>query len=598
MATGDKGHVEVHVLDRNRWEEAARTPSFDVSYEVLGSNAPVADCIAIRDAITNAIRANDPGALHVQDIARHMEMPSLVERVLDRLRDRSFFTGAVLVAVGVVLTQDWLGALILASLLAVTGFWLRAVHLDGPFLTGGEVQRFLEAELPLKELIRSVLFNERHPPLLFFVLHAIRDWNHSEMMGRMPAVVAGSLIGPAILLAACWVRRNPPSAPSSLASVPAVCAALVASFSPVLVLRSRELSELTTFGLLAVVAVTATLRSCEQASRGSLWLLAIGHALLFWTYYLAGFLLIGFWLMLRLTGPLPRRVIRAAALGSVAGLPSLAFAALSLVHDYPTRQKARLFSQFLWGERTVAEVGREVFDIVANTFGMPLLVVGVLIAVVAVARKDRAVLSPIAASAAVAGGMLVLVSPARIQPYYFVSALPLLLLALALFEPPNSTVTRWAVPGLLALATASAVPRLLAREADLIYAGDGAEYGRRFAPQIQARAESRVALGSLSDITVVAFGIARHVGVPINWHSFHPEDGAIVVNGLRQRFIALGPDVVRPPQETLDTLAKVGSFLAVTENPSPFPAVNSWMEHCTELDHTVVRRLLLCPGEQ
>ena len=98
MASSAARHVEIHLLDQGRWNEALHTASFDVAYEAFGSTAPAADCTAVLDAIHAAIRANDPGGLRIADLARHAGVPTALDRVLDRLRgERALVAGALLV---------------------------------------------------------------------------------------------------------------------------------------------------------------------------------------------------------------------------------------------------------------------------------------------------------------------------------------------------------------------------------------------------------------------------------------------------------------------------------------------------------------------
>ena len=462
-----------------------------------------------------------------------------------------------------------------------------------------DVQRLFTAHLPLGDLIGAAL-RDRHPPFMFFLLHAAERCGQSEAVVRLPAVIAGALIGPAILGAARWLRHATPAPGARATSIAAVCAALVATASPVLVDRSREVSELTVFGLLAVITLTASLRACERPTRAARWIVALGHALLLWTYYLAVFLLFGFWLAMRWAGRIEPRTRRAAALGSVAGLPSLVFAGVTLLRDYPLRQTARLFPQVVWGEQPVAALAREVGYTIVNALGGPLVVVIAACVVVAVARRQRAVVAPFAGAAAVAAGMLMLVQPARIQAYYIVCALPLLLLALALCKLPQAPRRRALSAAVVALATVASVPRLLADAADRIYAPDPAAFGRRFAQVITARPETRVAVTFTPDTTLLAYSLARAAGIAIDWRDLREQDGSVAVTGLRQRFVpllqwsALSAGAGQRATAALDALAGAGDFLVVADKSAAMPEVDAWLQRCAELDHTAVRRLLQC----
>jgi len=297
-ATGGAQRIEIHILDRGSWPEAAHTPSFDVGYEVYGTHAPASDVAAVMTAVVDAVRANDPGNLRVADLARRSHTPSTLERILDRLRGgRGFVAGGLLVGVSVLLAQSSAGYCTLALLLAGLGLWLRATSLGLPFALDLDVQQLFTAHLPLLEGVWSTAFHNRHPPLMFLPLHAVQRWGQSEVVVRLPAVIAGTLIGPAILIGARWIRAEAAQArpPRYLA---AVCAALAAAASPIFIDRSREVTELALFGLLAVLTVAVALRANQRPTAVTLAVVAVGHALLFWTYYLAVFALVGFFYLL------------------------------------------------------------------------------------------------------------------------------------------------------------------------------------------------------------------------------------------------------------------------------------------------------------
>src|SRR5437870_640232 len=88
VATSPTGRVELHVLDRGRWLDAAHTPSSDVAYEVLATSAPRTEAQAVTDAVAAAIERNDPGGLHVVE-GSIWRRSTGVERILDPLRGYS-----------------------------------------------------------------------------------------------------------------------------------------------------------------------------------------------------------------------------------------------------------------------------------------------------------------------------------------------------------------------------------------------------------------------------------------------------------------------------------------------------------------------------
>jgi len=220
--------------------------------------------------------------------------------------------------------------------------------------------------------------------------------------------------------------------------------------------------------------------------------------------------------------------------------------------------------------------------------------------VVAVVRRDRAVAAPIVAATSVAVAMVLLVGAARIQPYYIVCALPLLLLGLASMQLPTLPRARWAVAALLATMTAAATPRLLANDADRIYSPDPGAFGPRFAQLIASRPEARIALAFGPDVTLLAYYLTRASGMEIDWRNLRDQQVRVEVDGLRQEFVPLlQPGTMdegsgQRALARLEELAIGGDFLAVADSPPADRGIGAWLERCTELDRTSGRRLVYC----
>ncbi len=599
--TSGTRHIELHILDRGSWNEAAHTPSFDVGWEGYGTNAPVEDCYLVRETVAAYIRANDPGGLRVGNLARHAELPTLLERVLDSIRGpRGYVAGALLVGISATLAALPFGPLALGVLLAGLSFWIRATRLDLPFHIDGEVQRLFTGHLPLIEMLRLSAFEERHPPLMFILLHMVQTFGQSEAIVRLPAVVAGTLTGPAILAMAHWLRSDGPGGRPVTSSIAAACAALVAVASPELIVRSREVSELAVFGLISVLTLGAAVRACRHPTPVALLVVGIGHALLLWTYYLAPFLLVGFWSTMWWIGRGSRRPMLAAALGSVLGLPGPIFAALAWVRDLPGRQAAARFPELMWGEQPPSQIASEIGWIVLHGLSVPFVVLVVLLALRSLVRREWGAVAPLVGAAAVAAAMVALVPSARIQAYYFVCVLPLFPLALALCELPATGFSRIFAAVAISAVTAATVPHGLTRDADRIYTANPSASGRRYARLINSRPESHVAVLFPWDCRLVAYNLALEAGIEIDWRDLRKQGGEITIEGLRQRFVAMSERptyeaAAAPMVASFDALSQRGDFIALVPLPLHMKEVDDWLRRCAVLDRTPVDRLLLCP---
>src|SRR6185312_6396911 len=84
-----------------------------------------------------------------------------------------------------------------ASFLLVLGFLIRIWHASGTFLNSDEVMHFAAANQPTWLQSYKVSLAISHPPLLIFVEHVWRVFGTSELMLRLPLILAG--------MAFCWV---------------------------------------------------------------------------------------------------------------------------------------------------------------------------------------------------------------------------------------------------------------------------------------------------------------------------------------------------------------------------------------------------------
>jgi Dolichyl-phosphate-mannose-protein mannosyltransferase len=83
-----------------------------------------------------------------------------------------------------------------ACALLATGFLVRAWHASGSFLNSDEVMHFAAANQTSWLQTYRISLAISHPPLLIFLLHVWRALGTSELMLRMPSIIAG--------IAFCW----------------------------------------------------------------------------------------------------------------------------------------------------------------------------------------------------------------------------------------------------------------------------------------------------------------------------------------------------------------------------------------------------------
>jgi uncharacterized membrane protein len=168
-----------------------------------------------------------------------------------------------------------LGAITLAGLglrLAVTrGIWL------------DEAISIHDARLSLHDMFRTLYYGDRHPPLHYLVLWLnARAFGYSEFALRIPSVLAGTLVIPALyeLGRELYDRRT------------GLIAAAFAAVSPLLVWYSQEVRMYSFVTLFGVLALLTQLRVIRRPSFGNWACYILATAALLWSHYF-GLLLIG-----------------------------------------------------------------------------------------------------------------------------------------------------------------------------------------------------------------------------------------------------------------------------------------------------------------
>jgi uncharacterized membrane protein len=160
--------------------------------------------------------------------------------------------------------------------LAVVGFGLRLMVTRSIWLD--EAISITQAQLPFKEMLAS-LRGDVHPPLHHAVLWlTVRLLGTGELAVRMPSVIAGTLLIPALYGAGrdLYDRRV------------GLAAATLGTVAPVAIWYSQEARMYSMFMLFSLIAVWAQVRVLRAGRRPGAWAVySIATAAMIWTQYFA-----------------------------------------------------------------------------------------------------------------------------------------------------------------------------------------------------------------------------------------------------------------------------------------------------------------------
>ena len=179
----------------------------------------------------------------------------------------------------------------------------------------------------------------------------------------------------------------------------------------------------------------------------------------------------------------------------------------------------------------------------------------------------------------------------RMQPYYAVLALPLLLQVVAEAELP--------VAGQVWIAAAGVA--FLVRAAPLLpplYAS-GPSF-RGFAEEIRRAGQTRVATVAFYDATLLAYELARQEGVTLRVDRIRRSEDEIRVAGLAETLVPLvwthapGAD---PDTAALRRLRALGPSWVLSRPDLELPALDRELARCAVVRETAVARLLSCPAD-
>ncbi len=613
---GEGGAIEIHVLDKGRWKGIRESTSFGIAYEVPRSSASVEECEKITEQIAEAVRKNDSGELGLVDTIplRAEADPPTISRALDRaIGLRGLAIGLCLCAVTWLLASLRFGGAIVSLWLLGLGVFLRGAELGVPFVRDQDVQRLFTGNLPFSQVLTGQGLSDRHPPLYFLVLHLAQWFGQSESVVRFPAVICGALLGPSLVWAAWVLRRR--------LDVGAILG-LTATVSVELISRSREVSSIPLFGLMAIAAVVALVRCDESPNRKWTALVVITHGLMLWTYYIAIFTILGNLLALFIaqrrcsarqssstlssTRRLSRSTLKPVGLGFLLGSPALVLGGITFFRDRGARVTAEQHPTLAWGSHRPGEMAESLLSVFSGAFGAAFVAIFVLATAWALLRRRLEVLLASSAFIATAVGIVALSPFARVQPYYVVAVLPLVLLALLIAG--SDVVAHRKEPWLGAAAfccvlAATVVPHV--NQTRVLYIPDSDAFMPEFAAVIAKRDERRVVTIAHYDTTLLAYYLAQKAGKQMDWARMKPEDGGgFRLEGVERSVQpvvyshALGDDPNMEAEQFLRQAMLSEPVLVVSREGFHLEGASQLLRRCDLIAQAGTGKLHRCPGER
>jgi hypothetical protein len=197
--------------------------------------------------------------------------------------------------------------------LLFAGLLLRLVPAASNFLNPDEAQHYLLSQQPSLRLTYQASLTTAHPPLLILLLHYWSALGKSELMLRMPSVLAGT--------AFCWMMflwlRNVAGRGAALAGLALLL------FSPPLIQLSGEIRQYALLLVFMAGCLYGFDRAVEERSAGLMLLSSLALDLAILSHYSAFVfaLAFGIYALLRLRSAKPARAVtRAWMLGQVSAL--------------------------------------------------------------------------------------------------------------------------------------------------------------------------------------------------------------------------------------------------------------------------------------
>lgn len=218
----------------------------------------------------------------------------------------------------------WTAALVLALIIGIA---LRLYNVGGPSLWLDEGLTYKVARAPVPDIPSVSLHSERTPPLHYALIHALLQFDDSELTLRLPSVIAGCLT----LVAVFWLGRV------AFGETEAVLATWLLAIAPLPVMMSQEARAYALATLCLTLAMGFLLRELRAPGRAAnLVPYSVLVALAAWLHYLSLGVISLQWLCLlvysRRNNVMPR-------LGAVVGTLALFSPCVKLMLAHATAQQ-------------------------------------------------------------------------------------------------------------------------------------------------------------------------------------------------------------------------------------------------------------------
>jgi hypothetical protein len=262
---------------------------------------------------------------------------------------------------------------LIALAIVALGFGLRVREACGTFLNPDEALHFFIANRPSLEAVYRAGLTQAHPPLLFFVLYALRGFGSSEIFLRLPSILAGTLF--------CWIFLKWLN--DLLGSNVALVGVTFASLLPTMISVTAEVRQ---YGLLLLFLMSGLWvldRGLESDSRLLMLLSAVSLWLAMLTHYSSLFFLValGSYAILRMwRTKVSRRTIFTWLAGQLAAFSLAGFLYFSHISKIRGTTMAGQALE-IWLRRSYFHSGHDnpLTFLVARTFSLFQYMVGQLV---------------------------------------------------------------------------------------------------------------------------------------------------------------------------------------------------------------------------
>ena len=207
--------------------------------------------------------------------------------------------------------EDHLGAI--AAVTVAAGFGLRLLVASRSYLNPDEALHYVMFNQPSVLLAYKVALTSAHPPLFFLFMYFWHFLGRSELLLRLPSVLAGT--------AFCWFTFKWVSL--FFGKKAGLISLVIATFAPALINISAEVRQYAFMLLFMSVALYFLGRSFQEKSSREMWYFTLFLYLAILSHYSAAFfvLAIGLYALVRLAdASLPRKVVAAWGAGQFGAL--------------------------------------------------------------------------------------------------------------------------------------------------------------------------------------------------------------------------------------------------------------------------------------